>query len=95
MPRHKSAEAPHFSVGSVTDRHPPGPSNTSGRIGYIMNISVEPDYRHQGLGRRLTQAAIDWMAEQGIYYIKLHASEMGRSLYEEMGFGQQRDEAKA
>jgi len=72
--------------GVVIDRHRPGPSNSSGRIGYNMNISVEPAYRRRGIARRLMQTAIDWLADQGVHYITLHAIEMGRPLYEELGF---------
>jgi ribosomal protein S18 acetylase RimI-like enzyme len=72
--------------GAVVDRHPPGPGNPSGRIGYIMNISVEPAYRRRGIARRMMHTALDWLAEQDVHYITLHATEMGRSLYEELGF---------
>lgn len=74
------------SGGAVVDRHPPGPSNLSGRIGYIMDISVVPSQRRQGIARRLMKTAIDWLAEQGIHYITLHTTEMGQPLYEELGF---------
>ena len=74
------------SGGAVFDQRPPGPGNLSGRIGYIMNISVIPSHRRRGIARRITQTILKWMAEQGIRYTTLHATEMGRPLYEELGF---------
>jgi GNAT superfamily N-acetyltransferase len=74
------------SGGVVIDQHPPGPNNLSGRMGYIMNMVTLPPYRRQGIGRRMVQAMIEWLAKQGIHRITLHATEMGRPLYADLGF---------
>jgi GNAT superfamily N-acetyltransferase len=74
------------SGGAVIDRHPPGPSNLSGKSGYIMNISTEPRYRRQGIARCMMQTILDWLAEQGIQHVNLHATEVGRPLYRQLGF---------
>lgn len=74
------------SGGVVIDQHPPGPSNPLGQIGYIMNVVTAPDYRRRGIARRIMQAVLQWLAEQGIRHVVLHATEMGRPLYEELGF---------
>jgi GNAT superfamily N-acetyltransferase len=74
------------SGGAVIDRHPPGPSNLSGQIGYVMNVVTVPAYRRQGIARRVMSAILCWLAEQGIQHVTLHATEMGRSLYQELGF---------
>ncbi len=74
------------SGGVVIDRHPPGPNNLSGWIGYIMNLVTLPRYQKQGIGRRMMQAMIEWLADQGIHRITLHATEMGRPLYADLGF---------
>jgi GNAT superfamily N-acetyltransferase len=76
------------SGGAVIDRHPPGPSNLSGQSGYIMNISTDPRYRRQGIARRMMQAILSWLAEQGIRRVTLHATEAGRPLYEQLGFAE-------
>jgi GNAT superfamily N-acetyltransferase len=74
------------SGGAVIVQHPPGPSNLSGRAGYIMNVVTVPPYRRRGVGRRMMQVMLTWLAEQGIRRVELHTTEMGRPLYEELGF---------
>jgi GNAT superfamily N-acetyltransferase len=74
------------SGGVVIDQHPPGPSNLSGQIGYIMNLVTIPRYRRRGIARRIMQAMLRWLAEQGIQQGALHATEVGWPLYRELGF---------
>lgn len=74
------------SGGAVIDRHPPGPSNLSGQIGYVMNVVTVPAYRRRGIARRVMQVMLRWLAEQGIQHVTLHATEMGHPLYQELGF---------
>lgn len=74
------------SGGVVFDQHPPGPTNPSGRIGYIMNLVTIPRYRRRGIARRIMQAMIKWLTGQGIQNMALHATVAGRPLYEELGF---------
>ena len=72
--------------GLVIDQHPPGPGNLSGKTGYIMNVVTHPAYRRRGLARRLMQVVLAWLEGQGIQRAELHATDMGRPLYEELGF---------
>jgi ribosomal protein S18 acetylase RimI-like enzyme len=72
--------------GLVIDQHPPGPGNLSGKTGYIMNVVTHPAYRRRGLARRLVQITLAWLEEQGIQRAELHTTDMGRPLYEELGF---------
>lgn len=72
--------------GLVIDQHPPGPGNLSGKTGYIMNVVTHPAYRRRGLARRLVQAALQWLDERDIQRVELHATDMSRPLYEELGF---------
>jgi GNAT superfamily N-acetyltransferase len=74
------------TCGLVIDQHPPGPGNLSGKTGYIMNVVTHPAYRRRGLARRLMQVTLAWLEEQGIQRAELHATDMGRPLYEELGF---------
>ena len=74
------------SGGLVIDQHPPGPSNPSGKIGYIMDISVEPDFRKQGIAKEILKRILMYLKDKNITLVSLHASEMGKSLYEKSGF---------
>jgi GNAT superfamily N-acetyltransferase len=74
------------SGGVVIDQHPPGPANLSGQIGYIMNLVTDPCYRLQGIARRMMETMLEWLAQLGIQRVTLHATKVGRSLYEELGF---------
>jgi GNAT superfamily N-acetyltransferase len=56
------------------------------KIGYIWGVYVEPDYRHQGIGRSLTQMNLDYLKTLGCTRAILHASPLGRSVYEHLGF---------
>jgi GNAT superfamily N-acetyltransferase len=74
------------SSGVVIDQHPPGPRNLSGQTGYIMSVVTAPDYRRMGIGREVTQVALAWLDKQGVTRAELHATDMGRPLYEDLGF---------
>jgi ribosomal protein S18 acetylase RimI-like enzyme len=74
------------SGGMVIDQHPPGPSNLSGQVGYIMNLVTVPPYRRRGIACRVMRIMVKWLAERGIRCMALHATEIGRPLYEELGF---------
>ena len=43
------------------------PINRGGKVTYLIaNVAVHPDYRRRGIGRYLTQAALDHLAERGV-----------------------------
>ncbi len=62
----------------------PGDPNT--RHAYILNVYTEPDYRKQGLARRIMTSILEWCRAQSFMIVSLHASKYGRPLYEDMGF---------
>lgn len=74
--------------GLVIDQHPPTSSNFSGKQGYVMNLVVIEEYRRQGIGKMIMETIIEWLKSQHIEKITLYASEMGLSLYQELGFKQ-------
>jgi aminoglycoside 6'-N-acetyltransferase I len=45
--------------------HSSAPGCTSARIGYLEAWYVDPDWRRQGLGRRLVETAEAWAKSQG------------------------------
>lgn len=66
--------APHF-LDPVGDQR-----------GYILNVFVEPEYRGQGLAKKLTRECLEEARRRGIGVVALHASRKGRPVYEKLGF---------
>lgn len=66
----------------------PGRLDPTPRRVWIHSLYIEPSFRGRGIGRRLTQTIIAWYREQGFGWVYLHASDLGRPLYESLGFKQ-------
>lgn len=56
------------------------------QYGYIWGVYVDADYRCQGIGRQLTQAAVEYLRSQHCTHAILHASPLGKPVYEQLGF---------
>jgi len=57
-----------------------------GPTGWIGNVAVDPDARGRGVGTAVSEAAMDWLRQAGVTTILLTATEMGRPIYERLGF---------
>jgi GNAT superfamily N-acetyltransferase len=66
--------------------HPLHP--TQAMRGYILNVFVEADHRGRGLAHTLMDRAMDEARQRGLAYVTLHASRMGRPIYEKLGWAQ-------
>jgi GNAT superfamily N-acetyltransferase len=64
----------------------PNPLAPSIRRGYILNVYTEPEYRRQGIARRLVEEILAYCKANGIQTMLLHASQEGRPIYEALGF---------
>lgn len=64
----------------------PSPDNPNGKCAYLMNVFVSPEYRGKGYGKELIQWLIRKAREKGANKIYLESSEIGRKIYEIMGF---------
>ena len=64
----------------------PRPDGQRRGLVYVHSVYTEPDHRRQGLARRILNAMIDYCRDNGWLRVSLHASEMGRGLYEDLGF---------
>jgi ribosomal protein S18 acetylase RimI-like enzyme len=83
----EDAGLPVAGIGLMAIDWPPHPSHPSqDRRGYVLNLYVEPSHRRRGLGKRLMALAEAEFRRRGIAYAVLHATEMGRPLYEEAGW---------
>lgn len=65
---------------------PPHFENLNRKRGFVSSVYTRPDYRRRGIGRELMQTLVATSREMGIQRLILWASEMGRPLYEELGF---------
>jgi len=54
----------------------------SGQRGYMLNVFVEPAHRGKGLAKALILRAEEEFRARGIEFATLHASSMGRPVYE-------------
>jgi GNAT superfamily N-acetyltransferase len=57
-----------------------------GPTGWIGNVAVDPDARGQGVGTAVSEAAMDWLRRAGVKTMLLTATQMGRPIYERLGF---------
>lgn len=60
-----------------------------GRQGYIHHTAVLPEFRHQGVARRLVERAMAALEEEGIHKVALVAfrrNEIGNGFWEALGF---------
>jgi GNAT superfamily N-acetyltransferase len=58
----------------------------SGERGYILNVFVEPSHRGQGLAKELVLRGEEEFRRRGVVFEVLHASAMGRPVYESLGW---------
>jgi RimJ/RimL family protein N-acetyltransferase len=55
-------------------------------LAWIGMVLTAPAYRGRGFARQLVEHAVDYLRMQQVYWTKLDATEMGRPLYERLGF---------
>lgn len=65
------------------------PANThcpTGKYGKILNVHTFEQYRRKGYAAAAMNLLIEEAKRQDLSYIELSASEMGKALYEKLGF---------
>lgn len=85
------AEIDGIAVGSVSCQlfaglYPLVLTDNYRKYGYIWNVYVESAQRGCGIGKDLTQRAIDYLKAIGCTRIFLHASPSGQPVYARIGF---------
>ena len=61
-------------------------SHPTGNRAHLMNVYTNSNYRRQGVARKLVQMLIDEARERGVTEISLDATNLGRPLYQALGF---------
>lgn len=57
-----------------------------GREAYVLNVFTEESHRRRGLSTRLMREVLAWARRERFSLVTLHASKMGRPVYESLGF---------
>lgn len=55
-------------------------------VPYLMSMFTEHGHRNKGAANSIVSAAISWSKARGYDRMLLHASSMGRAIYEKFGF---------
>ena len=83
----EDAGASVAGIGLMVIDWPPHPSHPlEDRRGYVLNVFIEASHRRQGLGSMLMELAEAEFRKRGVSYGVLHATRMGKPLYERMGW---------
>ena len=61
-------------------------SHPTGNRAHLMNVYTRADYRRRGISKKMVEILIDEAKENGVTEISRDATEMGRPLYESLGF---------
>lgn len=65
------------------------PIYTTGKYGFIHDVWVEEDYRHEGIARQMTMLAVERFKSMGISQVRLEtaeANDAARALFASCGF---------
>jgi ribosomal protein S18 acetylase RimI-like enzyme len=82
-------------IGLMIIDWPPHPLHPNeDRRGYVLNVFVEPSHRKRGLAKMLTGLGEAEIARRGVSFAILHATRMGRPLYEQAGWTQTAEMSK-
>jgi GNAT superfamily N-acetyltransferase len=57
-----------------------------GGTGWVGGVAVVPAHRRAGLGGALTEAIVEFLEASGVGTVLLHATALGRPVYERLGF---------
>jgi GNAT superfamily N-acetyltransferase len=86
---------PVAGIGLMLIDWPPHPSHPQeDKRGYVLNVFVEPSHRKRGLADMLMKLGEAELARRGASLAILHATRMGRPLYEKIGWAQTSEMSK-
>jgi len=65
---------------------PPNLMNKTGDVAHISNMFTKPEYRGRGVATHLFNMTVEEARRRGCGRLELHATDMGRPIYEKYGF---------
>lgn len=71
---------------------PANPSFITGKTGAVLNVYTKSQYRRQGIGRKLMNMMLNDADKMNLSYVELQATDMGKGLYEKIGFNIEKSE---
>jgi ribosomal protein S18 acetylase RimI-like enzyme len=74
------------SSGLIFIQKPPSPNNLSGKEAYIMNLYTAPEWRGRGIATSIMRKIFEFIEENEIDKASLHATDIGQSIYDKLGF---------
>lgn len=85
------AEIDNIVIGSVSCQlfaglYPQVLKDCYRKYGYIWGVYVEASHRGQGIGKKLTNRAVDYLKSIRCTRVILHASPLGKPVYDSLGF---------
>lgn len=89
-------EVPAAAIGLMSLDWPPHPAHPeTDQRGYVLNVYVEPAYRRRGLASKLMRLGEAEFTRRGLGFAILHATEVGRPVYQALGWAGTAEMAKA
>lgn len=64
----------------------PHPGSNGGKVPYLMSMYTAPEHRGRGIATMVVKHAVKWARRKGYGTMTLHASKMGRPVYERLGW---------
>lgn len=69
---------------------PANPSFITGKTGTVLNVFTKSQYRKQGIAGKLMNMMLEDAKDMDLSYVELQATDMGKPLYEKIGFSIQK-----
>lgn len=79
------------SAGLLLYDLPPLHPEQTRRVGHVLNFFTAPEFRRQGVGRRLVEFIVADAKARGLDRLALNATEQGEPLYRQTGFHEQEE----
>ncbi|MCD7973595.1 MAG: GNAT family N-acetyltransferase [Candidatus Azobacteroides sp.] len=70
----------------VINHLPPSLSFPNGMSGTVLNVFTYPEFQKRGYATQVMETIIHHAKNEGISQLELHATDMGRPLYENLNF---------